>query len=171
MSGDDWTKGNREREVLYAQQRLHGANIDGGTESVSIPVEDFGGWAHARLKEASDAFDSESALTVSREWEKLATGFKSVLDNFKSSLDAAINGSWSGEGAEAAKEAISNYKSHAEKVSDGMSLMATKPAEVETAMTQVKGLMPEVVQVHQPQERTQAAYEQYYAQQALAQQK
>ncbi|OHT86651.1 WXG100 family type VII secretion target [Mycobacteroides saopaulense] len=171
MSGDDWTKGNREREVLYAQQRLHGANIDGGTESVSIPVEDFGGWAHAQLKEASDAFDSESALTVSREWEKLATGFKSALDNFKSSLDTAINGSWTGQGAEAAKQAISDYKSHAEKVSDGMSLMATKPAEVETAMTQIKGLMPEVVQVQQPQEHTRAAYEQYYAQQALAQQK
>lgn len=171
MSGDDWNKGNREREVLYAQQRLHGANIEGGTESVSIPVEDFGGWAHARLKEASDAFDSESALTVSREWEKLATGFKSVLDTFKSSLDTAINGSWTGQGAEAAKQAISDYKSHAEKVSDGMSLMATKPAEVETAMTQIKGLMPEVVQVHEPQVKTQAAYEQYYAQQALAQQK
>ncbi|ALR11444.1 hypothetical protein BST43_17640 [Mycobacteroides saopaulense] len=173
MSGDedDWTRGNREREVVYAKQRLHGANIDGGTESANIPVEDFGGWAHARLKEASDAFDSESALTVSREWEQLATGFKSALDNFKSSLDTAINGSWTGQGAEAAKQAISDYKSHAEKVSDGMSLMATKPAEVETAMTQIKGLMPEVVQVHEPQVKTQAAYEQYYAQQALAQQK
>ncbi len=172
MSGDDdWTKGNRERDVLYAKQRLHGSNIDGGTESANIPTEDFGSWAHAQIKQASDAFDSESALEVSNQWEKLATGFRSVLDNFKSSLDTAINGSWTGEGAEAAKQAISEYKSHAEKVSDGMSLMATKPAEVETAMTQIKGLMPEVVQVQQPQEHTRAAYEQYYAQQALAEQK
>lgn len=172
MSGDDdWTKGNRERDALYAKQRLHGANIDGGTESANIPVEDFGSWAHGKIKAASDAFDSESALDVSNQWQNLATGFKSALDNFKSSLDTAINGSWTGEGAEAAKQAISDYKSHAEKVSDGMSLMATKPAEVETAMTQIKGLMPEVVQVQQPQEHTQAAYEHYYAQQALADQK
>ncbi|GKT34225.1 PPE domain-containing protein, partial [Aduncisulcus paluster] len=142
---DDWTKGNRERDALYAKQRLHGANIDGGTESANIPVEDFGSWAHGKIKAASDAFDSESALDVSNQWQNLATGFKSALDNFKSSLDTAINGSWTGEGAEAAKQAISDYKSHAEKVSDGMSLMATKPAEVETAMTQIKGLMPEVV--------------------------
>lgn len=173
MSGDEdgWTKGNRERDAVYAKQRQYGTNLDGGTESANIPVEEFGSWTHKQIKAASDAFDSESALTASQEWQNLATGFKSALDNFKSSLDTAINGSWTGEGAEAAKQAISDYKSHAEKVSDGMSLMATKPAEVETAMTQIKGLMPEVVQVQQPQEHTQAAYEHYYAQQALADQK
>ncbi|MGH3726792.1 MAG: WXG100 family type VII secretion target [Mycobacterium sp.] len=173
MSGDEdgWTRGNRERDEIYARQRLHGSNIDGGTESASIPTEDFGGWAHARIKEASDAYDSESALEVAGEWEQLGTGFKSILDSFKSSLNTAINGSWTGEGAAAAKQGISDYKSHAEQVSDSLSLMATKPAEVETAMTQIKGLMPEVVQVHEPLVRTPAAYEQHYAEQALAQQK
>ncbi|NOS27112.1 hypothetical protein, partial [Mycobacteroides abscessus] len=105
------------------------------------------------------------------DWEKLATGFSKALDDFKRSFDVAVGAQWTGEGAEAAKQGISDYKSHAEKVSDGLSLMATKPAEVETAMTQIKGLMPEVVQVQQPKEHTQAAYEQYYAQQALADQK
>ncbi|MEU9807689.1 PPE domain-containing protein [Mycobacterium sp. NPDC050853] len=174
MSGDEdgWTKGNRERDALYAKQRLHGANIDGGTESASIPTEDFGSWAHTQIKEASDAFDSESALEVADEWEKLASGFKSVLDKFKTSLDTAINGSWTGEGAEAAKQAISDYKSHAEKVSDGMSLMATKPQEVETAMTQIKGLMPEPVQVSPlTTGASRAQVEQHFADQAVAQQK
>ncbi|SKG21450.1 hypothetical protein [Mycobacteroides abscessus] len=168
---DGWTRGNREREVVYARQRQHGSNIDGGTESVGIPAEDFGGWSHAAIKAASDDFKPGDALAVSADWEKLATGFSKALDDFKRSFDVAVGAQWTGEGAEAAKQGISDYKSHAEKVSDGLSLMATKPAEVETAMTQIKGLMPEVVQVQQPKEHTQAAYEQYYAQQALADQK
>ncbi|SKN46763.1 hypothetical protein [Mycobacteroides abscessus] len=165
---DGWTRGNREREIVYANQRQHGANIDGGTESVGVPTEDFNSWTHAKIKAASDAFDSGKAIEVSADWEKLATGFSKALDDFKRSFDVAVGAQWTGEGAEAAKQGISDYKSHAEKVSDGLSLMATKPAEVETAMTQIKGLMPEVVQVQQPKEHTQAAYEQYYAQQALA---
>ncbi|BBB41255.1 hypothetical protein [Mycobacteroides abscessus] len=168
---DGWTRGNREREVVYARQRQHGSNIDGGTESVGIPAEDFGGWSHAAIKAASDDFKPGDALAVSADWDKLATGFSKALDDFKRSFDVAVGAQWTGEGAEAAKQGISDYKSHAEKVSDGLSLMATKPAEVETAMTQIKGLMPEVVQVQQPKEHTQAAYEQYYAQQALADQK
>lgn len=168
---DGWTRGNREREVVYARQRQHGSNIDGGTESVGIPAEDFGGWSHAAIKAASDDFKPGDALAVSADWEKLATGFSKALDDFKRSFDVAVGAQWTGKGAEAAKQGISDYKSHAEKVSDGLSLMATKPAEVETAMTQIKGLMPEVVQVQQPKEHTQAAYEQYYAQQALADQK
>ncbi|MBE5475496.1 hypothetical protein E3G68_002797 [Mycobacteroides abscessus] len=168
---DGWTRGNREREIVYANQRQHGANIDGGTESVGVPTEDFNSWTHAKIKAASDAFDSGKAIEVSADWEKLATGFSKALDDFKRSFDVAVGAQWTGEGAEAAKQGISDYKSHAEKVSDGLSLMATKPAEVETAMTQIKGLMPEVVQVQQPKEHTQAAYEQYYAQQALADQK
>lgn len=173
MSGDEdgWTRGNREREVVYANQRQHGANLDGGTESVSVPTEDFGGWSHGTIKAASDAFSPGDALEVSKDWEKLATGFSKALDEFKKTFDVAVGAQWTGEGAEAAKQGISDYKTHAEKVSDGLSLMATKPAEVETAMTQIKGLMPEVVQVQQPQEHTQAAYEHYYAQQALADQK
>ncbi|SLG90994.1 Uncharacterised protein [Mycobacteroides abscessus subsp. massiliense] len=119
----------------------------------------------------SRPFNPGDALAVSKDWEKLATGFSKALDDFKRSFDVAVGAQWTGEGAEAAKQGISDYKSHAEKVSDGLSLMATKPAEVETAMTQIKGLMPEVVQVQQPKEHTQAAYEQYYAQQALADQK
>ncbi|WP_457135474.1 hypothetical protein [Mycobacteroides abscessus] len=171
MSEDKWTQGNREREVIYAKQRFHGSNIDGGTESVGIPTEDFNSWSHTDIKAASDAFQPDKALAVSADWEKLATGFSKALDDFKRSFDVAVGAQWTGEGAEAAKQGISDYKSHAEKVSDGLSLMATKPAEVETAMTQIKGLMPEVVQVQQPKEHTQAAYEQYYAQQALADQK
>lgn len=158
---DGWTRGNREREIVYANQRQHGANIDGGTESVGVPTEDFNSWTHAKIKAASDAFDSGKAIEVSADWEKLATGFSKALDDFKRSFDVAVGAQWTGEGAEAAKQGISDYKSHAEKVSDGLSLMATKPAEVETAMTQIKGLMPEVVQVQQPKEHTQAAYEQY----------
>ncbi|MDM2175334.1 hypothetical protein PP423_24705, partial [Mycobacteroides abscessus] len=168
---DGWTRGNRERDAIYAKQRQHGSNIDGGTESIGIPTEDFNGWSHATIKAASDAFNPGDALAVSKDWEKLATGFSKALDDFKRSFDVAVGAQWTGEGAEAAKQGISDYKSHAEKVSDGLSLMATKPAEVETAMTQIKGLMPEVVQVQQPKEHTQAAYEQYYAQQALADQK
>lgn len=168
---DGWTRGNREREVVYARQRQHGSNIDGGTESVSVPTEDFGGWSHTGIKAASDDFRPGDALAVSADWEKLATGFSKALDDFKRTFDTAVGAQWTGEGAEAAKQGISDYKSHAEKVSDGLSLMATKPAEVETAMTQIKGLMPEVVQVQQPQEHNRAAYEQYYAQQALAEQK
>lgn len=171
MSEDKWTQGNREREAVYAKQRLHGSNIDGGTESVGVPTEDFNGWSHAKIKAASDAFEPDMALAVSKDWEKLATGFSKALDDFKQAFDTAVGAQWTGEGAEAAKQGVSNYKSHAEKVSDGLSLMATKPEEVETAMTQVKGLMPDVVQVQQPQEHTQAAYEHYYAQQALADQK
>ncbi|AMU30650.1 hypothetical protein [Mycobacteroides abscessus] len=168
---DGWTRGNRERDAIYAKQHQHGSNIDGGTESIGIPTEDFNGWSHATIKAASDAFNPGDALAVSKDWEKLATGFSKALDDFKRSFDVAVGAQWTGEGAEAAKQGISDYKSHAEKVSDGLSLMATKPAEVETAMTQIKGLMPEVVQVQQPKEHTQAAYEQYYAQQALADQK
>ncbi|OAT67150.1 hypothetical protein AWB85_13370 [Mycobacteroides immunogenum] len=168
---DGWTRGNREREIVYANQRQHGANIDGGTESVGVPTEDFNSWSHEKIKAASDAFDSGKAIEVSKDWEKLATGFSKALDDFKRSFDVAVGAQWTGEGADAAKQGIADYKSHAEKVSDGLSLMATKPAEVETAMTQIKGLMPEVVKVEQPQERTQAAYEHYYAQQALANQK
>lgn len=168
---DGWTRGNRERDAIYAKQHQHGSNIDGGTESIGIPTEDFNGWSHATIKAASDAFNPGDALAVSKDWEKLATGFSKALDDFKRSFDVAVGAQWTGEGAEAAKQGISDYKSHAEKVSDGLSLMATKPAEVETAMTQIKGLMPEVVQVQQPKEHTQAAYEQYYAPQALADQK
>lgn len=168
---DGWTRGNRERDAIYAKQHQHGSNIDGGTESIGIPTEDFNGWSHATIKAASDAFNPGDALAVLKDWEKLATGFSKALDDFKRSFDVAVGAQWTGEGAEAAKQGISDYKSHAEKVSDGLSLMATKPAEVETAMTQIKGLMPEVVQVQQPKEHTQAAYEQYYAQQALADQK
>ncbi|OHU30408.1 hypothetical protein BKG76_01135 [Mycobacteroides franklinii] len=173
MSGDEdgWTRGNRERDAVYAKQRQYGANIDGGTESVGVPAEDFSGWSHTAIKAASDAFEPGKALDASNDWEKLSSGFNHALDEFKRSFDVAVGAQWTGEGAEAAKQGISDYKSHAEKVSDGLSLMATKPAEVETAMTQIKGLMPEVVQVQQPQEHTQAAYEHYYAQQALADQK
>ncbi|WP_078281604.1 hypothetical protein [Mycobacteroides franklinii] len=168
---DGWTRGNRERDAVYAKQRQHGSNIDGGTESVGVPTEDFNSWSHADIKAASDAFEASKAIQASQDWEKLATGFSKALDEFKKTFDVAVGAQWTGEGAEAAKQGISDYKTHAEKVSDGLSLMATKPAEVETAMTQIKGLMPEVVQVQQPQEHTQAAYEHYYAQQALADQK
>lgn len=168
---DGWTRGNRERDAVYAKQRQHGSNIDGGTESVGVPTEDFNSWSHADIKAASDAFEASKAIQASQDWEKLATGFSKALDEFKKTFDVAVGAQWTGEGAEAAKQGVSDYKTHAEKVSDGLSLMATKPAEVETAMTQIKGLMPEVVQVQQPQEHTQAAYEHYYAQQALADQK
>lgn len=168
---DGWTRGNREREVVYAQQRQHGSNIDGGTESVSVPTEDFGGWSHTNIKAASDAFNPGDALDASKDWEKLATGFSQALDEFKRTFDTAVGGQWTGQGAEAAKQGVSDYKTHAEKVSDGLSLMATKPAEVETAMTQIKSLMPDVVQVQELKGNTRADYEQHYAQQALAQQK
>lgn len=168
---DGWTRGNREREAVYAKQRQHSANIDGGTESASVPTEDFGSWSHVEIKAVSDAFKPGQTHAASSDWEKLASGFSSALQTFKASFDAAINGSWTGLGAESAEEAINSYKSHAEKVSEGLSLMATKPEEIATAVSQIKDLMPEVVQVQQPQEHTQAAYEHYYAQQALADQK
>ncbi|GLE56625.1 hypothetical protein NJBCHELONAE_19340 [Mycobacteroides chelonae] len=168
---DGWTRGNRERDVVYARQRQHGANIDGGTESVSVPAEEFGGWSHAAIKAASDDFKPGDALAVSADWEKLATGFSKALEDFKHTFDTAVGAQWTGQGAEAAKQGVSDYKTHAEKVSDGLSLMATKPAEVETAMTQIKSLMPDVVQVQELKGNTRADYEQHYAQQALAAQK
>ncbi|QCH23429.1 hypothetical protein [Mycobacteroides salmoniphilum] len=168
---DGWTRGNREREVVYAKQRQHGSNIDGGTESVGVPTEDFGGWSHTDIKAASDAFEPAKAIHASEDWAKLATGFSKALDDFKRTFDTAVGAQWTGEGADAAKQGISDYKSHAEKISDGLSLMATKPSEVETAMTQIKSLMPDVVQVQELKGNTRADYEQHYAQQALAQQK
>lgn len=160
---DGWTRGNRERDAVYAKQRQHGSNIDGGTESVSVPVEEFGGWSHEQIKATSDAFEPGKAIDVSKDWEKLASGFKKALDDFKQQFEAAVGAQWTGEGAEAAKQAVTDYKSHAEKVSDGLSLMATKPSEVETAMTQIKGLMPEVVPAPELKGNSRADYETYYA--------
>ncbi|MBA0048514.1 PPE domain-containing protein [Mycobacteroides sp. LB1] len=169
---DGWTRGNREREVVYARQRQRGSNIDGGTESVNVPTEGFDSWSHKQIKAASDAFEPGKAIEASKDWEKLATGFSKALDDFKHTFDAAVGAQWTGEGAEAAKQGISDYKSHAEQVSDGLSLMATKPQEVETAMTQIKSLMPDPVEV-QPLTTgaSRAQVEQHFADQALGQQK
>ncbi|MUM16004.1 hypothetical protein FZI91_12410 [Mycobacterium sp. CBMA271] len=169
---DPWHRGNDERDVIYGAQRALGPNVDGGTESVAIPMEDFSSWSHADIKAASDAFVTSDALEVARQWAGLAGKFESALTSFRGTLDAAINANWTGVAAEAAKTNISDYKSHAEKVNEGMGLMATKPAEAETGMAQVKGLMPEVVQVS-PLEggASRAQVEEHFAAQAQAQQK
>ncbi|MBB4855607.1 hypothetical protein HNP40_003014 [Mycobacteroides chelonae] len=168
---DGWTRGNREREVVYAKQRQHAANIDGGTESANVPTEDFGSWSHEEIKAVSDAFKPGQTHAVSNDWEKLASGFSGALENFKASFDAAVSGNWTGLGAESAKEAVNSYKSHAEKVSEGLSLMATKPEEIATAVSQIQDLMPEVVHVERPTVYSKEAYEKYFSDQALAAQK
>lgn len=171
MSPDPWKTGNDERDGIYAKQRNHGPNSDGGTESAQIPMEDFNTWSHRQIKNASDAFDPEKALGVSNDWNTLSSGFNSALETFNTTFNTAVEGTWTGLGAEAATQGVANYKSHAEKVADGMALMATKPAEAETAMTQVKALMPEPLSVKEPQEQTQTEYYRYYADQAEANKK
>jgi hypothetical protein len=165
MSGeeDGWTRGNREREAVYAKQRQHAANIDGGTESATVPTEDFGSWSHEEIKAVSDAFRPGQTHAAANDWEKLASGFSGALETFKTSFDAAISGSWTGLGAESAKEAVNNYKYHAEKVSEGLSLMATKPEEIATAVSQIKDLMPDVVPAPKLTGSSRADYESYYA--------
>lgn len=171
MSPDPWTKGNGERDDIYRTQRAVGPNVDGGTESGGLPMESFDSWSHKEIKTASDAFDPESALEVSRLWAKLGSDFNDKLTNFKQTFDVAVNAAWAGNAAESAKQAISDYRDHAQKVADGMKLMSTKPAEAETAMTQVKALMPEPVDVAPMKENTAAEQRRWLQDDSARQQK
>ncbi|MGY0503336.1 hypothetical protein ACWZHB_33025 [Nocardia sp. FBN12] len=101
------------------------------------------GRSHITLKTTFDQLVADPAIEAKADYAKIASGWQQDIEIFAARINRSSTSAWSGNAANTARQAISEYAVDAQNLTPTLNAMSTRVSNAVDAVLKTKELMPE----------------------------